>query len=137
MFQSTGCFKKIGLTPLWSKYQGNDLNKAALITWAIGVVFAVICERLGILHLFFLFVPTYLLSMAVYIGLAKSMGAAEDYSKQEAQYYDELKQEDKRHAIEAKQEEQQEDSIKQASTLEKSNRDNSTNFLGCNIHLGS
>ncbi|MCV5689628.1 hypothetical protein OFN32_36015, partial [Escherichia coli] len=24
-------FKKIGLTPLWSKYQGNDLNKAALI----------------------------------------------------------------------------------------------------------
>lgn len=112
-------FKKIGLTPLWSKYQGNDLNKAALMTWAIGVVFAVTCERLGILHLFFLFVPTYLLSMAIYIGLAKSMGAAEDYSEQEAQYHDELKREDERHAIEARQEEQQEDTIKQASTLEK------------------
>lgn len=112
-------FKKIGLTPLWSKYQGNDLNKAALITWAIGVVFAVTCEQMGFLHLFFLFVPTYLLSMAVYITLAKSMGAGDNYAKQEAEYHQEQKERDAYHAELAKREAAQQTEAKPASMLEK------------------
>lgn len=112
-------FKKIGLTPLWSKYQGNDINKAALLTWLIGVVFAVTCEQLGILHLFFLFVPTYLLSMAVYIALAKSMGAADNYAEQEAAYHAELQRDDQRHEQEAKREAAQQTERKQSSLLEK------------------
>lgn len=112
-------FKKIGLTPLWSKYQGNDLNKAALFTWAVGVVFAVTCEQLGFLHLFFLFVPTYLLSMAIYILLAKSMGAADDYTKEEAEYHEELKQREAYHAELAKREKEQQTEAKPASMLEK------------------
>ncbi|MGP8306381.1 purine-cytosine permease family protein [Vibrio sp. YIC-376] len=112
-------FKKIGLTPLWSKYQGNDLNKAALITWAIGVVFAVTCEQLGVLHLFFLFVPTYLLSMAIYILMAKSMGAADDYTQQEAEYHEELKQREAYHSELAKREEAQQTEAKPTSMLEK------------------
>ncbi|MFV0448623.1 MAG: purine-cytosine permease family protein [Vibrio sp.] len=97
-------FKKIGLTPLWSKYQGNNLNKAALITWAVGVVFAVTLEQMGIIHLFFLFAPTYLLSIAIYIVLAKSMGAGDSYQAQEKQYTEELQAETKRHEAEAKRE---------------------------------
>lgn len=112
-------FKKIGLTPLWSKYQGNDINKAALLTWLIGVVFAVACEQLGILHLFFLFVPTYLLSMAVYIALAKSMGAGDNYAEQEAAYHAELQRDDQRHEQEAKREAAQQTERKQSSLLEK------------------
>lgn len=112
-------FKKIGLTPLWSKYQGNDINKAALLTWLIGVVFAVTCEQLGILHLFFLFVPTYLLSMAVYIALAKSMGAADNYAEQEAAYHAELQRDEQRHEQEAKREAAQQTERKQSSLLEK------------------
>ncbi|EDL53827.1 purine-cytosine permease family protein [Vibrio mediterranei] len=112
-------FKKIGLTPLWSKYQGNDLNKAALITWAIGVVFAITCEQMGILHLFFLFVPTYLLSMAVYITLAKSMGAGHNYAKQEAEYQQEQNQREEYHAELAKREAAQQTEAKPASLLEK------------------
>ncbi|MCG6461263.1 nucleoside transporter, partial [Vibrio parahaemolyticus] len=112
-------FKKIGLTPLWSKYQGNDLNKAALITWAIGVVFAVTCEQMGFLHLFFLFVPTYLLSMAVYITLAKSMGAGDNYAKQEAEYHQEQKEREAYHAELAKREAAQQTEAKPASMLEK------------------
>lgn len=112
-------FKKIGLTPLWSKYQGNDINKAALLTWLIGVVFAVACEQLGILHLFFLFVPTYLLSMAVYISLAKSMGAGDNYAEQEAAYHAELQRDDQRHEQEAKREAAQQTERKQSSLLEK------------------
>lgn len=73
-------FEKMGLTPFWSRYQGNKLNKAAALTWLIGVLFAVMMERTGLLHLFFLFVPTYLLSMVVYIVLAKHMGAAHPYT---------------------------------------------------------
>ncbi|MGF1746392.1 purine-cytosine permease family protein [Vibrio minamisatsumaniensis] len=112
-------FKKIGLTPLWSKYQGNDLNKAALITWAIGVVFAVTCEQMGFLHLFFLFVPTYLLSMAVYITLAKSMGAGDNYAKQEAEYHQEQKERETYHSELAKCEAAQQTEAKPASMLEK------------------
>lgn len=112
-------FKKIGLTPLWSKYQGNDINKAALLTWLIGVVFAVTCEQLGILHLFFLFVPTYLLSMAVYIALAKSMGAADNYAEQEAAYHAELQRDEQRHEQEAKREAAQQIERKPSSWLEK------------------
>ncbi|WP_236688029.1 purine-cytosine permease family protein [Photobacterium angustum] len=112
-------FKKIGLTPLWSKYQGNDLNKAALMTWAIGVVFAVTCEQMGLLHLFFLFVPTYLLSIAVYIMLAKSMGAADNYTEQEAEYHNELKQREIYHAEQARSEEIKRTEVKPASMLEK------------------
>ncbi|MCF4176541.1 purine-cytosine permease family protein [Vibrio sp. McD22-P3] len=112
-------FKKIGLTPLWSKYQGNDLNKSALITWAIGVVFAITCEQMGILHLFFLFVPTYLLSMAVYITLAKSMGAGHNYAKQEAEYQQEQNQREEYHAELAKREAAQQTEAKPASLLEK------------------
>ncbi|USE01390.1 nucleoside transporter [Vibrio sp. SCSIO 43133] len=112
-------FKKIGLTPLWSKYQGNDLNKAALITWAIGVVFAITCEQMGILHLFFLFVPTYLLSMAVYITLAKSMGAGHNYAKQETEYQQEQNQREEYHAELAKREAAQQTEAKPASLLEK------------------
>lgn len=112
-------FKKIGLTPLWSKYQGNDLNKAALITWAIGVVFAVTCEQMGFLHLFFLFVPTYLLSMAVYITLAKSMGAGDNYAKQEAEYHQEQKERNAYHAELAKREAARQTEAKPASMLEK------------------
>lgn len=112
-------FKKIGLTPLWSKYQGNEINKAALLAWAIGVVFAVTCEQLGILHLFFLFVPTYLLSMAVYIVLAKSMGAADNYAEQEAAYHAELKRDEERHAKEAQREAALQTEVKQSSLLEK------------------
>ncbi|MFB9136483.1 purine-cytosine permease family protein [Vibrio olivae] len=112
-------FKKIGLTPLWSQYQGNSLNKAALLAWAIGVVFAVSCEQLGILHLFFLFVPTYLLSMVVYILLAKSMGAGDDYRVQQAEYEQSLEREAQRHQQQAKQEHQQQPVHKPAGTLEK------------------
>lgn len=112
-------FKKIGLTPLWSKYQGNDLNKAALITWIIGVVFAVTCEQLGFLHLFFLFVPTYLLSMLIYIMLAKSMGADGDYVQQEAEYHEELKLREAYHAELAKREQAQHTEVKPVSMLEK------------------
>ncbi|MDW6001360.1 purine-cytosine permease family protein [Vibrio mangrovi] len=98
-------FKKIGLTPLWSKYQGNNLNMAALYTWICGVVFAISCEQLGILHLFFLFVPTYLLSIALYITFARMMGAGKQYTAEIQAYEEELSQEAARHAQEAKLEE--------------------------------
>lgn len=75
-------FRKVGLTPLWSMYRGNSLNHAALITWVAGVVFAVVIEQSGLLHLFFLFIPTYLFSMLLYTVLAFKMGANLSYTEQ-------------------------------------------------------
>lgn len=74
---------------------------------------------MGFLHLFFLFVPTYLLSMAVYITLAKSMGAGDNYAKQEAEYHQEQKERDAYHAELAKREAAQQTEVKPASMLEK------------------
>lgn len=112
-------FRHLGLTPLWSSYQGNTLNKAALATWLIGVIFAITCEQLGWLHLFFLFVPTYLLSIVVYILLARSMGAAEDYATQQAEYYAGLTRRESEHAEEARREAQQKNPAKPAGISEK------------------
>lgn len=83
-------FAKLGLTPLWSMYQGKRLNQAALITWVAGVVFAILIEQSGLVHLFFLFLPTYLLSMLLYIVLAAKMGAKQQYAEQAAAYQAEL-----------------------------------------------
>ena len=83
-------FTKLGLTPLWSMYKGNNLNKAALITWVTGVVFAIVIEQSGLLHLFFLFIPTYLFSMLLYIALAAKMGAKQPYVQEMALYDAEL-----------------------------------------------
>ncbi|KXI27572.1 purine-cytosine permease family protein [Paraglaciecola hydrolytica] len=83
-------FARLGLTPLWSKYQGNSLNKAALISWIAGVAFAIVIEQSGLLHLFFLFIPTYLFSMLVYIVLAAKMGAKQAYAEQAVAYQIEL-----------------------------------------------
>jgi len=97
-------FPKLGLTQQWSSYQGNSLNKAAALTWLIGVIFAVVMEQSGTLHLFFLFVPTYVLSTVVYIRLAKSMGADQPYTQERQAYERKMTTIKERHEKEAAEE---------------------------------
>ncbi len=68
-------FPRIGLTRYWAHYQGRMLNWPALVAWVGSVAVGLALERAGILHLFYLFVPVYLLTMATYIGLAAVAGA--------------------------------------------------------------
>jgi len=55
----------------------------ALLSWSIAIAAALWLERTGTLHLFFLFVPTWLLTAVLYIVFAWIAGAREDLGKLE------------------------------------------------------
>jgi len=78
-------FPRIGFTRYWTSYRKLLLNWPALLSWAIAVGFALFLERTGILHLFFLFLPVYVLTSALYIVLSSMSGAREKYGEEEAQ----------------------------------------------------
>ena len=68
-------FPRLGLTQYWASDRALAVNGPALVAWASGVGFAVLLERTGTLHLFYLFLPVYLLTSIVYILLAAVSGA--------------------------------------------------------------
>jgi NCS1 family nucleobase:cation symporter-1 len=68
-------FPRVGLTRYWAHYQGKALNWPALVAWVGSIAVGLALERAGVLHLFYLFVPVYLLTIASYIGLASIAGA--------------------------------------------------------------
>jgi len=66
-------FPRLGLTRYWAA--SRVLNWPALVAWVVAVVFALALERAGILHLFFLAIPVYVLTAALYITFASLAGA--------------------------------------------------------------
>jgi len=70
-------FPRTGLRRYWTSQAGHAINWAALLAWAISVALAVLLERSGTLHLFYLFLPVYGCGMVSYWLLAKAMGAGE------------------------------------------------------------
>jgi NCS1 family nucleobase:cation symporter-1 len=68
-------FPRLGLSRYWASNRQLALNGPALAAWASGVAVAVLLERTGTLHLFYLFLPVYLLTSVVYILLAAASGA--------------------------------------------------------------
>ena len=70
-------FPKIGLTQFWVSHKKLLLSWPALLSWGIAIAVALTLERAGILHLFFLFVPVWLLTAVLYIIFASMAGARE------------------------------------------------------------
>jgi NCS1 family nucleobase:cation symporter-1 len=70
-------FPKIGFTRYWAARKKLALNWPALASWVIAIAFALFFERTGRLHLFFLFIPTWFLTAALYISLSAVAGARE------------------------------------------------------------
>ena len=88
-------FPKIGLTRFWAMYKEKKINWAAIITWAVSIIFVVVMKQTGILHRNFIFIPEWIISAVLYTALASLMGARGDYSKEEAeeeQFQKELKE---------------------------------------------
>lgn len=77
---------KLGGTRYWSMFRGDKVNMAALIAWGVSLVFVVIMKMGNFIHSYLLFLPTYILAIAVYLVLALRMGAKGDYSKQLNEY---------------------------------------------------
>jgi NCS1 family nucleobase:cation symporter-1 len=76
-------FPKLGYTRYWATYKGLQLNRPALYSWIAGALFFVVMNFVGVIHLFFLAVPTWLVTSIVYIFLAGKAGAKEMYTEAE------------------------------------------------------
>jgi NCS1 family nucleobase:cation symporter-1 len=70
-------FPKIGFTRYWAARKKLMLNWPALASWIIAIAFALFLERTGRLHLFFLFIPTWILTAVLYTLFSAIAGARE------------------------------------------------------------
>lgn len=68
-------FPRFGLQRYWSSRRNQLLNVPAFLAWCIGMGTALVLERTGTLHLFYLFLPVYTLTAAAYLLLAAAWGA--------------------------------------------------------------
>jgi NCS1 family nucleobase:cation symporter-1 len=84
-------FPKIGLTQYWAARKKLLLNWPALASWLISVAVALFLEQTGRLHLFFLFIPTSLLTAVLYTVFSIFAGARQILPQLSGQYHDVLK----------------------------------------------
>jgi NCS1 family nucleobase:cation symporter-1 len=73
-------FPKIGLTQFWVSKKKLLVSWPALASWAIAMAAALVLERTGTIHLFFLFVPVWVLTAVLYIIFASLAGAREKFA---------------------------------------------------------
>ena len=75
-------FPKLGLTQFWVSRKKLLISWPALLSWVLAIATAFVLERTGTLHLFFLFVPVWLLTAVLYIIFASIAGAREKFDNQ-------------------------------------------------------
>jgi NCS1 family nucleobase:cation symporter-1 len=68
-------FPRIGLGRFWASRKGLALNWPALAAWLISLAAAMLCWRLGLIHLFFLAGPAWLATAVLYIAFSAMAGA--------------------------------------------------------------
>jgi NCS1 family nucleobase:cation symporter-1 len=68
-------FPKIGLTRYWTSHKKLLANWPALITWVVTIGVSMVLWTNKTVHLFFLFIPVWIVSVVMYIILAKLAGA--------------------------------------------------------------
>ena len=68
-------FPKLKLSPFWFTQKKKTLNFPALTAWLAGIVIALGLFFTDTLHLFFLFIPVYIITSLLYILLAWKTGA--------------------------------------------------------------
>ena len=81
-------FPKIGLTRYWAARKNLIFNWPALASWLIAIAVALFLEHSGRLHLFFLFIPTSILTAVLYILFSSIAGAREKLPELSEQYHD-------------------------------------------------
>lgn len=68
-------FSKFGLPRYWRAAKGQSLNVPAAITWGVACLAALAIGKFAGLHIFFLFIPTYIIALILYPVLSSAMGA--------------------------------------------------------------
>lgn len=70
-------FPMLGWTQFWVSKKKLVFSWPALLSWGIAIAAALTAERMGYIHLFFLFVPVWFLTAILYIVFAAFAGARE------------------------------------------------------------
>lgn len=79
VFTEHWIFPKIGLTQFWCEKKKLVMSWPALISWIAGLVFALVLYKVVGASLFYLFIPTSLVAIVLYIVLASLMGARDRF----------------------------------------------------------
>jgi len=70
------------LTQFWVSKKGLSVSWPALASWGIAMAAALVLELTGAVHLFFLFVPVWILTAVLYIVFASMGGAREKFASE-------------------------------------------------------
>ena len=88
VFAEHQIFPRIGLTRYWLYYQKKEKSIPAIASWIIGLIFGFGLNALDVISFYYLFLPTWMLTIVVYTLLSRRYGANKAYPKEE----EELKQ---------------------------------------------
>ncbi len=77
-------FPRIGLTRYWVTYRNLTHSTPAVVSWGAGLVFAFGLNALDVMSFYYLFIPTWFFTIAVYTLMARKYGAGEEYPEEEA-----------------------------------------------------
>lgn len=88
VFAEHQIFPRIGLTRYWFYYQKKEKSIPAIASWIIGLIFGFGLNALDVISFYYLFLPTWMLTIVVYTLLSRAYGAKKAYPKEE----EELKQ---------------------------------------------
>lgn len=94
-------FPKIGFSRYWAHYQGLEHSTPAVASWGLGLVFGFGLNFLDVMSFYYLFVPTWFFTIAVYTALAAKYGANQQYPEQRAEldvFYERVEQHQQRQA---------------------------------------
>tara|TARA_R110001606_G_scaffold361754_7_gene515202 strand:- start:104467 stop:106209 length:1743 start_codon:yes stop_codon:yes gene_type:complete len=83
VFAEQHLFPRMGMKTNWYRLSGVKDNVPALATWAISLVFGFGLNFLNIISFFYLFLPTWVVSIVVYTVLSKRAGADKSYPEAE------------------------------------------------------
>lgn len=78
-------FPKIGYSRYWASYQKLTHSRPAVTAWGVGLIFGFGLNSLNIMSFYYLFLPTWCVTIVVYTLLAKRHGAKKQYPVEQAE----------------------------------------------------
>ena len=82
VFAEHQIFPRIGFTRYWSSYRKLTFSMPAVASWGLGLVFGFGLQALDVISFYYLFIPTWFFTIAIYTFLASRYGAKETYAEE-------------------------------------------------------
>ncbi|WP_299150264.1 hypothetical protein [uncultured Dokdonia sp.] len=82
VFTEHQIFPRIGFTRYWSSYRKLKFSMPAVASWGLGLVFGFGLQALDVISFYYLFIPTWFFTIAMYTFLASRYGAKDSYTEE-------------------------------------------------------